>query len=373
MKTDTVNKEWFRISDVETIDSPALLIYADRVSGNILEAINMVGDPCRLRPHVKTHKSASVASMMMDLGIKKFKCSTIPEAEMLAIVGARDILLAYQPVGPKASRFIKLIQKYPASFSCLVDNETTLQYYSELAMSAITRINVFIDLNVGMNRTGIAPGNKAIHLYEQATKTKGVDVIGLHVYDGHIRNPDLATRASRVEEAFAPVRKMAARLAELGYKDPTIVAGGSPTFPVHARGTVECSPGTFVFWDKGYGDQFKEMNFQYAALVLARVISLPAAGLICVDLGHKAIAAENELGKRVYFLNAPELKPVSQSEEHLVLDAGKNHSFRPGDVLYGVPHHICPTTALYERGIVIRDGRKSDEWRVSARDRMVGV
>jgi D-serine deaminase-like pyridoxal phosphate-dependent protein len=83
------------------------------------------------------------------------------------------------------------------------------------------------------------------------------------------------------------------------------------------------------------------------------------------------VAAENELAKRVYFLNAPDLKPVSQSEEHLVLDAGEGHSYKPGDVLYGVPLHVCPTIALYERGYTVEEGKVSGEWKIVARDRRI--
>ncbi len=101
-----------------------------------------------------------------------------------------------------------------------------------------------------------------------------------------------------------------------------IIAGGSPTFPIHARraSDIQCSPGTFVYWDKGYGDQFPEQPFEPAALVVTRVISIRGETRLCLDLGHKSISAENELTKRVGFLNGPGLTPVGQSEEHLVVE-----------------------------------------------------
>src|SRR6188472_2814058 len=107
------NSEWYRITNIDAIDSPALVIYKDRVIQNINTAVSMVGDIKRLRPHVKTHKSKEAAQLMMDAGIHKFKCATIAEAEMLAMIHAPDVLLAYQPVGPKLQRFIALIKKYP--------------------------------------------------------------------------------------------------------------------------------------------------------------------------------------------------------------------------------------------------------------------
>src|SRR3954470_5215176 len=100
---------WFHISSPNEIDSPALLVYPQRVKANIQTAIKMIGDVNRLRPHVKTHKCAEVAKLMMNAGINKFKCATIAEAEMLGMQQAADVLLAYQPVGPKLDRFIALV------------------------------------------------------------------------------------------------------------------------------------------------------------------------------------------------------------------------------------------------------------------------
>ena len=96
-------------------------------------------------------------------------------------------------------------------------------------------------------------------------------------------------------------------------------------------------------------------------------------GDFCLDVGHKSISAENELNKRIYFLNAPELTFIGQSEEHLVVDAGKDHHYKIGDVLYGLPYHICPTIALYERAITIENNQISGEWRNIARDRKISI
>ncbi|HEY6505858.1 MAG TPA: alanine racemase, partial [Chitinophagaceae bacterium] len=117
------NENWYSISNIDELDSPALVVFPKRVKHNIQLAISMVGDVKKLRPHVKTHKSGAVAQLMMQAGISRFKCATIAEAEMLAQCKAKDVLLAYQPLGPKLRRFVSLIQKYPATkFSCLTDN-----------------------------------------------------------------------------------------------------------------------------------------------------------------------------------------------------------------------------------------------------------
>ena len=366
---------WYLIDNVAQLDSPALVVYPDRVRQNIRLLTESIDDPSRLRPHVKTHKSREATELMLAAGIRKFKCATIAEAQMLALVGAPDVLLAYQPVGTKQQRFIELIQAYPdTKFACLVDNLTTARQLSERGIDAELIIPVYIDLNVGMNRTGIAPGDAVLTLYAALRSLPGVRPVGLHAYDGHIRNPDLRARTAECDAAFAPVQHLADSLTARGFEPPVIVAGGSPTFPIHARRPgVECSPGTFIYWDSGYGNSLTEQPFQHAALVVTRVISRPDATKLCVDLGHKSIAAESPLNQRVTFLNAPDLRPVGQSEEHLVLDAGDGHPYQVGDVLYGLPHHICPTCALYERAYTVENGTVTGAWLTLARDRTITI
>jgi D-threonine aldolase len=368
-----MNKDdnWYQIKNIEQVDSPALVIYLHRVKKNIELLKQMIDDVQRLRAHAKTHKSKEAALLLMEAGISKFKCATIAEAEMLASVKAKDVLLAYQPVGPKVDRFISLIKTYPATkFSCLVDDVEAAKLINEKATAAGLQIPVYIDLNVGMNRTGIVPGEKAIELYEQCFKLKNIRPVGLHAYDGHITDADLETRKKRCDEAFVAVENLKNELIKRGVNEPVIVAGGSPTFPIHAkRKNVECSPGTFIYWDAGYQQNLSEQAFLPAALVVSRIISLPDETTICTDLGHKSVAAENVLSKRIFFLNAPELQPIGQSEEHLVLKTEKDHPYKIGDVLYGLPYHICPTCALYERALIVEEGEVTAEWKIEARDR----
>jgi D-serine deaminase-like pyridoxal phosphate-dependent protein len=368
-------QDWCRIHTVDQLDSPALVVYPQRVKANIRLAVEMAGDPARLRPHIKTHKSPDVTRLLLEAGIHKFKCATIAEGEMLAMAGAGDVLLAYQPVGPKLQRFIALIQKYPATkFSCLTDNEEALKAMGAAFAAAGLNIPLYLDLNIGMNRTGIEPGAAAFQLYKTAAAVKGVTPVGLHAYDGHIRDVDPEKKKQKCDEAFAAVTALKQALMQENFKEMVVVAGGSPTFSVHCkRPDVECSPGTFVYWDKGYSESCPEQGFVPAAIVVSRVISLPAPGRLCLDLGHKSIAAENELSRRVSFLHAPGWKPVGQSEEHLVVEAGEEHGHHPGDVVYGLPFHICPTVNLYERVYTIEEGRVTGEWKNTARDRKISV
>ena len=179
-------------------------------------------------------------------------------------------------------------------------------------------------------------------------------------------------RQQKSDSAFSEVLELAAKIETITNQPITIVAGGSPTFPTHINRNIECSPGTFVYWDWGYKHQVPDEPFEYAALVLTRVISIVDEQTITTDLGHKSVAAENPF-PRVHFLNAPDAAPFSQSEEHLVLKVADSKAFNVGDVLYGVPVHICPTVALYDKAIVVENNEAVTTWKVIARDRAISV
>ncbi len=333
----------------------------------------MVKDVERLRPHAKTNKMAEVCGMMMDAGILKFKCATIAEAEMLGMIGAKDVLLAYQPGGPKIQRLFALMQKYPATkFSCLIDNISSARNISGGFSANNSSIDVYIDVNNGMNRSGIKPA-EAFELFGAARVIHGIQIIGLHGYDGHIRDTNVGERQHRSDDAFQQLKELQQKIASEYSITLKLVTSGSPTFPTHAqREGIECSPGTFVFWDWGYKTAVPDEPFELAALVVTRVISIIDGTTICTDLGHKSVAAENPF-PRVHFLNAPEATPIGQSEEHLIAKVPDSGKFAIGDVLYGAPIHICPTVALYERALVIENHEAVTEWKVIARDRKITV
>lgn len=371
----TVNEvPWYAVSNVDEIDSPALLIYPDRVEENIRRMIALAGGASRLCPHVKTHKLGPLIELQLKLGITKFKCATIAEAEMVAGAGAPDVLLAYQPVGPKLTRLIQLAKRYPRTkFSALVDNESVARSVSAAAQEAKMKIPLLIDIDCGMNRSGISAGKEAFALYQLLSSLPGVQAGGLHVYDGHIADPDPAERSRRCDAAFAPAAQLHRELLQAGLSVPRLIAGGTPTFPMHAaRKEVECSPGTCVLWDDGYGTRCKDLNFLNAALVLTRVVSKPTSKRLCLDLGHKSIAAENP-HPRVNFINLPEAKAVVHSEEHLVVETESAEKMPIGTCLYGIPWHICPTVALHSEAVIVENNCAIKAWSVEARKRKLTV
>ncbi len=381
---------WWAIADVADVPSPALVIYPDRADENLRRMIAIAGDVARLRPHIKTHKLAPLVDAHVVRGIRRFKCATIAEAEMVARAGASDVLFAYQPVGPNVRRLVELALAFPdVSFSAIVDDETTAARISDAAHQAGVTLGLWLDLDVGMHRTGVPAGALASRLYRQITTLRGVTPRGLHAYDGHLRDRDIAVRTEQVNEAFAPVAALRKHLIAEGLDVPSVVAGGTPTFPVHARrDDVDLSPGTSVLWDAGYATQLPDLDFLGAALVLTRVVSKPGDGRVCIDLGHKAIASEGPhprvlliqpeaIGRpaQTTVLGAPILDAtfIGHSEEHLVFETPSAASLNVGDALYGIPWHVCPTVALHSEAVVVRNRHAVDRWRITARERRLTI
>ena len=369
-----MSTRWYAIQNADEVPSPAILVYPDRVEENIRRMIALAGGVDRLRPHMKTSKIPEVVRMHLDQGITRYKVATIAEAEMAAAAGAPDVLLAYQPVGPNIARFIQLITMFSGTaFSTLVDDEMNARLLSQAAVDADVVVHLFLDLDIGMHRSGTDAGPAAGALYRLLTELPGIHAAGLHAYDGHIHDTDRGVRKRRCEEGFALVRRLREHLMAQGITVPTVVAGGTPTFPFHAaRLDVECSPGTTVFWDLNYSTNLPDLDFLPAVMLLTRVISKPGPNRICVDLGHKAVASESP-HPRALFMDAPDAEAIGHSEEHLPLETEQAGRLFVGSTLYAMPWHVCPTVALHNEVVVVRDGRATERWKVVARARTITI
>ena len=365
---------WSEVRRLSGLLSPSLVIDRGLVERNLAAMVDLARGPERLRPHVKTHKMPALVRMTEALGVHRHKCATIAEAEMVARAGGHDILLAFPIVGPNVARLAALARHFPETqFRTLVDDPAIARALSHGLTGLDQPVAALVDLDVGMGRTGIAPGDAAAGLYALVSQLPGLVADGLHAYDGHLQDPDPAERARQARPGIEQTLQLRDRLLASGLPVPRLVFGGTPTFPIHAATDepgVECSPGTCTLYDAGYAAKFADLPFVPAAVIFSRVISRPGKGRITLDLGHKAVAAD-PVGARVRLLDVPDATIVGQSEEHLVVDTPAADRFPPGTVVLGIPIHICPTCALHRRAYVVDNGRVVDEWEVAARDRVL--
>ncbi len=359
------------ISNPEAVSSPGLWLDRLALKRNIDQMVSDVGGPAhlkRLRPHVKTHKMREVVALQVSSGITKCKASTPSEAKMAAEGGATDILIAHQLVGPKIQQVRGLIDNFPeVHFSVITDNNEALSSLTSELASPGRPLTVWIDDDCGMHRSGIEFGPELDALRETIEGHKSLKFGGLHVYDGHLHAPSLEDRTAAAGQIISAIRDYHSSKGST-----PVVGGGSPTFGIWATETDwECSPGTTLLWDCGYGDKFPDLRYEVAAGLITRVISKPGINRLCLDLGHKSVAAEMALPLRAIFPEIPNAVISSQSEEHLVIEVPDSSIYHIGDTFTAIPRHICPTVALHAYAAIVENGKPTGEtWKVVARDRL---
>ncbi len=365
--------EEYAVHEPEAILTPGLLIFREPLAHNLQEMVRIAGDPGRLRPHCKTHKTREIVQMQMELGITKHKCATLREAEMLAELEVEDILLAYQLVGPNPRRLCQLIERFPQSrFACLVDDPTALRHISGEATQANVEVGVFMDIDSGMHRTGIQTDEDAIHLYEMISTSAGIQCRGMHWYDGHHRQSDYQERQRAVEASWSPFVKLRNQIMMSGFDVPAIVAAGTGSFSILAEmgePNLELSPGTTTYFDIGYQKTFPDLNLKPALGILTRVVSKRRHGFLTLDCGHKSCAADPPAGARLSFPAIPDAVESKHTEEHLVIETKHAEQFALGDAMVALPIHACPTSAVHDFATVIENGKAVERWEIASRGR----
>jgi len=365
--------------DTTELLSPSLVVFKPLVAHNITEMLRIAKAPARLRPHCKTHKMPEVIKMEMAQGITKHKAATFGECEMLADCGVTDIFLSYNLLGPNIARAVRFVQKYPhITFCATADHLVPLKQLSDALTAAGVEMQVAVDLNTGLDRTGVAIGQPAIDLYRQIVELPGVQPGGFHCYDGHNHHPVLTDRQAAVAPLWDRVQTMKAEIVRQGWPIPRLVSGGTGTFPVYAEfedPLIELAAGTTVLHDTGYGDTFADMpNFVHSALLMTRVISRPAPNIMTLDAGNKAVSPDQPMPTRARLLDIPDAEIQRHNEEHMVVKTSLAERYQPGDVVWAVPRHICTTTYLYPWVYAVdAGGAVLGQWEVRARDRQITI
>ncbi|HEV7279068.1 MAG TPA: D-TA family PLP-dependent enzyme [Pirellulaceae bacterium] len=357
--------------------SPALVVDYETVVANVEKTIQIARRPERLRPHCKTHKTLEVTRLYVERGVTAHKAATIAECEALADAGAGDVLLAYPLVGPNAGRMLDLMERHPGvRFSALIDSAENLAHLKRVAKRRGTRFNLFLDVETGLGRTGAPLDERGAELYIAATESESVTAIGLHVYDGHRREADVTERTGEVSKLWDRVRAFRDGLVGAGHSVEEIVVGGTGSFPVWATfddPALRLSPGTTAFWDEGYRRTFPDLPFVPAAAIYTRAISRPSPTRLTFDAGSKSVASDPPMEKRLFFPAFPDATIAMQNEEHLVLERPDGFDLAIGQGIFGIPWHVCPSSALHRELVVVKEGRIDAAWKVVARDRRLTV
>jgi D-serine deaminase-like pyridoxal phosphate-dependent protein len=373
-----MDRKTYALENTGNLISPALVYYKDIILANTKRIIEMAGGPQHLWPHMKSHKITEMINMQIALGITRFKCATIAEAEITAAAGAEHIIFAYPLIGPNVSRLLELAKAYPKTvFYAIGDNFEQLSILAAEACRKGMDLNVLVDVDIGMHRTGV-PVDMLESLYERCASLKGISVKGMHCYDGQCNDRDFGRRKAMAEENDRGVLKIRESLEHKGLECGLMVMGGSPSFPCRTASMQDAgrtgfylSPGTIFIGDWGYYSNQPDMAFTPGAAVFCRVVSHPAGNSFTLDLGHKGIAAD-PAGARGVIAGLEEAKPLFQSEEHWVFSIPENTKKPPiGSECYVIPTHICPTSALYPEIQVAQGGKIIERWQVSARNRRI--
>lgn len=367
----------YEIENPYKIITPNLIYYKDIIVSNIDKAIKSAGEVNRLWPHIKTHKMVEMIKLQQQMGINKFKCATIAEAEALAMCEVEDILIAYPLIGPNIDRFIELQKKVTKSrLWAIGDDFEQLKLLSIKSIEHGFKTCVLIDVNLGMNRTG-CPVDKIEDLYKRSYTLEGLSLNGLHCYDGHHTDTDINIRKRDVAASVEFIKGLKQTLENDGYLCSTVIAGGTPSFPCFVEfSDFFVSPGTLFVSDYGYFKKFPDLDYIPAAAVITRVISHPNNNLFTIDLGYKGVAADPTGLRGLIAGFEKEASSLFQSEEHWVFQMNEGYEdCRPaiGTILYVVPTHICPTSALYSEALVSEKGVITEAWEVTARNRKLYI
>jgi D-serine deaminase-like pyridoxal phosphate-dependent protein len=366
------------VNNFDDILTPALLVYPDLIEANIERTLHLLdGNGDRWRAHIKTSKLAFTLKMLVARGVRNFKCATTLELLTACECGATDILFAYPTVGANARRVREIADKFPETkLSVLAENEDQIRQWRG------SRLGIFIDINPGMNRTGIEESRPTdIQSLVETIGKSGLAFRGLHFYDGHHGSLAEADRLTAAHSGYDRLMAIVRLLENAGQSVPEVITAGTPTFPASlayagfrdAKFVHRISPGTVVYGDATMLEQLPAYGYKPAVLVAARVVSHPRPTIVTCDGGHKAVSADAGVPTCVV-LGHPELTGSGPSEEHLPLTV-KNGAEPPpvGEVLYLLPRHICPTVNMFDHALIVRNGEVESVERVTARGRETPV
>ncbi len=377
MKTSLATElplEEYRVESNDLL-TPALVIYPEIVRHNIDRMISLLGEqPSHWRPHLKTVKLGSMTRLLTEANVRSAKCATTLELLMACESGMEDVLVAYPHTGATAKRIAAIAEAFPeVRISIIVESREQIEDWID------TRVDLFIDMNTGMDRTGIEQ-DAAGGITDLASRIQaaGLTFRGLHFYDGHANEPDLGERTKKAYQRYDYLLGIVDELESAGIRVEEVITSGTPGLPCavlypslwRSSFTHQVSPGTVVYNDASSLEQLPEAyGFRPAALVISQVVSRPKPRIATCDAGHKSVSVDSGV-PNCLVLGRPELKPLKPSEEHLPMEmAGDSPTVELGQMLYLLPRHVCPTVNNFDRAAIARGGRIVGVEQVTARGR----
>ena len=357
--------------DKEKIDTPALLVNLDKMEFNIREmADNIRNSRVGLRPHIKTHKVPEIARMQLDAGAIGITCAKVGEAEAMINTGVQDILVGHQIVGlQKIQRLISLARRI--RITSLVDSLDNAKPLAEAAKEEGMEFNVLIEVDTGIRRSGVLPGEQTVSLAKDLAGLDGLNFRGLMTLEGQAyEGTNHSDRERIVKDTVGRVVDTADMIQNSGMGVEVVSVGTTPSAKLSAKipGVTEVRPGNYVFNDMMQVE--RDTNIDYCALtVLATVVSIPTNERAVVDAGSKSFGNENPVNHKVKGLN--DAKFTRCWEEHGILDFSQpNSSLKVGDKIEIIPYHACPCVNMHENMIGLRNDQIEAVWPITGRGRI---
>lgn len=359
---------------IEELDTPALCVDLDKLENNLARMGSYVQQHgLKLRPHAKTHKIPEIARMQIDSGAYGLTIAKSTEAAVMAEAGIDHLLMAYPVYGAQKLKRLTEIARKGTHLTIAIDDANTLQPLAEAAAAAGVTFDILAELNVGMNRCGLAAPEDLLALAQAIDRAPGVRFAGLNLYPGHIsaKPEEQQEHLRAVDECASSVIQ---QLAASGLACEVVSGGSTPTAfqSHHVRSLTEIRPGTYVFNDRNTMDAGACTLDDCALRVLVTVVSTAVDGWIVVDAGTKTLSSDRLISGNQRFhgliVEDPAMQLERLSEEHGQINL-VNASTRPriGDRLSIVPNHVCATVNLHDRIWYHRDGEVLGSWNVAAR------
>jgi D-serine deaminase-like pyridoxal phosphate-dependent protein len=358
---------------VADIDTPALIVDLDAFDRNVARMAEFArAAGVRVRPHAKTHKCPAIALKQIARGAVGQCVQKVGEAEVLVRAGVKDVLVSNQVVGERKLRRLAALAK-DATIALCFDSPDQVDAASRVAQDFGVEIGGLVEIEVGMERCGIAPGKDAAALARRIADAPGLKFRGMQAYHGRAQHlPTYQQRAQAIAAAIDAVRETLDALKADNLTCEIVGGAGTGTFAIEAESGVynELQVGSYVFMDTDYAqignkDGGRYTAFEHSLFVLASVISVPAADRAIVDAGLKSLSGEKG---PPWVHGLDDVECVGISDEHGKLKLGPTAKrLKLGDKVWLIPGHCDPTVNLHDWYVGVRHGRVEALWPIAAR------